>query len=97
MLHTFADFSKLPRLPQLPTGTTRQFSALILSLSNGIVSRLTSGAHNAVWPILYPDPEELPIALEKLLDWVSGCIAYIEHHHGLANIEDFKTTVLAKW
>jgi hypothetical protein len=53
-------------------------------------------AHNAVWPILYPDSEELPMIIGKLLHWIIGWITFIEDHPGSVNLENFKTAIPAK-
>ena len=53
-------------------------------------------AHHAVWPILYPDPEELPIVVDKLLHWIGAWVTYIEGYPGWVNVEYFRTAILGK-
>jgi len=53
-------------------------------------------AYRPVWPILYPDPEELPIVVDELLHWISGWVIYIEDHPGSVNVEHFETAILGK-
>ena len=56
--------------------------------------RWLSTQHN-VWPILYPEPEELPILFEQLSSWMVSWLTHLSLSQ-TCDIDDFSNCISSK-
>jgi len=53
-------------------------------------------ARHNVWPILYPEPEDIPILLDQLSGWMVSWVTHLSLSQ-TCDIDDFRIALLAKF